>query len=292
MESRWLRGFIKINTGSISLADYLNFDSSDDSNKETSPSPYQWTISGKTMIDDDQLEGSTNFKLVFDHRFEGPSGSAELESGIFKLAGNKFTLIEPAKIKLFPKAKAVYQDELIQTLQSQNHSQTLTEQLQAMWDASNPNEERYFEHGIWIHLIAGVKFRGEDIEIKISGRYPQLRFNLTSLSGKSDEELLSSFMGSLQSQLGDQTSKLSRTEDQNKQGANLIVNTMIDSFFGSVFNNLGTQFHTQIGNSTQSSVSIQQPLGDNLSIGLTQGKEGNIETKSKNFELQFKPVQA
>ena len=45
-------------------------------------------------------------------------------------------------------------------------------------------------------------------------------------------------MGSLQSQLGDQTSKLSRTEDQNKQGANLIVNTMIDSFFGSVFNNL------------------------------------------------------
>ena len=90
-------GFIKINTGSISLADYLNFDSSDDSNEETSPSPYQWTISGKTMIDDDQLEGSTNFKLVFDHRFEGPSGSAELESGIFKLAGNKFTLIEPAK---------------------------------------------------------------------------------------------------------------------------------------------------------------------------------------------------
>ena len=87
-----------------------------------------------------------------------------------------------------------------------------------------------------------------------------MRFNLTSLSGKSDEELLSSFMGSLQSQLGDQTSKLSRTEDQNKQGANLIVNTMIDSFFGSVFNNLGTQFHTQIGNSTQSSVSIQQPL--------------------------------
>ena len=49
--------FIKINTGSISLADYLNFDSSDDSNEETSPSPYQWTISGKTMIDDDQLEG-------------------------------------------------------------------------------------------------------------------------------------------------------------------------------------------------------------------------------------------
>ena len=96
-------------------------------------------------------------------------------------------------------------------------------------------------------------------------------------------------MGSLQSQLGEQTSKLSRTEDQNKQGANLIVNTMIDSFFGSVFNNLGTQFHTQIGNSTQSSVSIQQPLGDNLSIGLTQGKEGNIDTKSKNFELQFKP---
>ena len=55
------------------------------------------------------------------------------------------------------------------------------------------NDEKYFEHGIWIHLIAGVKFRGEDVEIKISGKYPQLRFRLNSLSGKSDKELSDSF---------------------------------------------------------------------------------------------------
>ncbi|MEE2925393.1 MAG: hypothetical protein VX619_11475 [bacterium] len=282
-------GLIQISTGSISLGDYLNFDSSDKSIEDTSSAAYRWTIQGQTILNDEQLKGNTSFKLVFDHRFEGPSGSAELRSGVLKLAGNKFTLIEPARLKLFPKPKAKYQDELLVTLQSHNHSQTLTEQLQAMWNASNPNDEKYFEHGIWIHLIAGVKFRGEDVEIKISGKYPQLRFRLNSLSGKSDKELLNSFLGSLQNQLSSDSTDNAGVADQYKQGANLLVNTMIDSFFGSVFNNLGTQFHTQIGSSEQSSVGIQQPLGDNLSVGLTQSKEGNIETKSKNFELQFKP---
>ena len=239
-------GFIEISTGSISLADYLNFDSSDKSTEETSDADYRWTIQGQTVLNDEQLKGNTSFKLVFDHRFEGPSGSAELRSGVLKLAGNKFTLIEPARLKLFPKPKAKYQDELLVTLQSQNHSQTLPEQLQAMWNASNPNDEKYFEHGIWIHLIAGVKFRGEDVEIKISGKYPQLRFRLNSLSGKSDKELLNSFLGSLQNQLGSDSTDNTGAADQYKQGANLLVNTMIDSFFGSVFNNLGTQFHTQI----------------------------------------------
>ncbi len=282
-------GLIKINTGSISLADYIKFDSSDESAEKTSSASYHWTIEGQTNINDEQLQGNTRFRLVFDHRLEGPSGSAELESGVLKLAGNKFTLIEPARLRLFPKPKAFYQDELLWTVQSQSKSQSPTEQLQAMWDASNPNNEKYYEHGIWIHLMAGVKFRGEDVEIKISGKYPSLRFRLNSLSGKSDEELLNSFLGSLQNKLGNQSPDTSNDKDQYKHGANLLVGTLIDSFFGSVFNNFGTQFHTKIGDSEQSSLGIQQPLGDNLSVGLTQGKEGSIQTKSKNFELQFQP---
>ena len=69
-------GLHTISTGSISLADYLNFDSSDKSAEETSSADYRWTIQGQTVLNDEQLKGNTSFKLVFDHRFEGPSGSA------------------------------------------------------------------------------------------------------------------------------------------------------------------------------------------------------------------------
>ena len=75
--------------------------------------------------------------------------------------------------------------------------------------------------------------------------------------------------------------------DQYKQGANLLVNTMIDSFFGSVFNNLSELDFTQIGSSERCTFGLQQPLGDNESVGLAQGKEGNIETKSKELRTEI-----
>ncbi len=282
-------GFIQIKTGSLRLVDYLNFDSRDDSGVTSSNSAYRWTIEGQTAISDEQVQGLGNFSLIFDHRLEGPSGFAELKSAIFKLAGNKFTLIEPAHLKLFPKPREKFKDELLWSANSQYQSQTLTEQLQTMWNASNPHNDKFYDYGIWIHLLAGVKFRGEDLEVKISGKYPQLKFRLTSLSGRSDEELRNSFLGSLQNKLDGQEIASPGPTNDYKSGANLLVNTMIDSFFGSIFNDFGTQFHTQIGSSEQNSVGIRQPLGENVSVGITQGKQGNIQTKSKNFELQFQP---
>ena len=121
---QYSEGFIKINTGSLRLADYLTFDSQDDSTETTSDAAYHWTIKGKTAINDDQVQGLGHFSLVFDHRLEGPSGFAELESAVFKLAGNKFRLIEPAHLKLFPKPKDTFKDELLWSTTSQNQSQS------------------------------------------------------------------------------------------------------------------------------------------------------------------------
>lgn len=277
--------YLEINTGSLRIADYMNFYSANPEEPQSSDARYKWTIQAKISIDDEQFKGKGNSRLTFDHRYEGPAGHIVLDEGILQLAGHQLKLLQSATLKFVPKPKEGFKNEIIWAPTEQMSGQSLNQQLQTLWESSNQNANQFFDHGIFIQLLAGLKFRGEDLEMSISGKYPAIQFKLSSLSGKSEDELLKSFLQTLSKNSEVANQKVA--DDERKAQINLLTNTLMDGLFGSVFKGLGTQFHTQLGNTDQSSISIRQPLGEKLSIGVTQGREGSLETKSQNLQVEL-----
>lgn len=286
--ANYSEGYVSIKTGTLRISDYMDFSSQPENAPETSNSRYKWTIVANLALNDDHLKGHADCQLTFDYRFDGPSGFVELKDGSLRLAGHQLSLLQPAKLKLFPKPLSSFENDVLwETKDSAVPSQSLTQQLQSLWESSTHKTTHFIDYGIWIYIVAGVKFRGEALEIKINGKYPQLQFKLTSMDGKSEDELLKSFLGTLNKNSNQEKQELGNEEY--KAQANLLVNTLVDSFFGSVFNSLGTQFHTKVGSSSDSAITIRQPLGDKLSVEISQEREGDVETKSQNVQLEFKP---